>query len=330
MTIQGIRQDTNYKVTIDQIGRLERGLLAMREVAAGTPSALDTIARIQYQEIARLRSELDAAMGFAEETSDLVVALHGPNVGFGVVPSSVIATTLNNVRGAVQTVSAYLTTGRFLSKGRFPESVSRLADFQFVGAAGGSVRIKLNLPESQTLFPEYDLEPVEQSIQLLLETVGWISSNTAIDEFRLRTNDVRLIRLLLTQVRRVIPPRNGIVQRIEFSGRLTSPENSYVLSHTSGDRVSDALNEVSTRETRVTERGKLRSVDVDKGAFELRQRPDDRPNLPCDVSEGDLLRALDYLIRDVTVVLEGVQEFDTRGVPSRLKVEDIYEAGVLG
>ena len=302
----------------------------MRESAAGTPNALDTIAQIQYQEIARLRSELDAAMGFAEEASDLVIALQGPNVGFGVVPSSVIATTLNNVRGAVQTVSAYLTTGRFMSKGRFPESVSRLADFQFAGAASGSVRIKLNLPESQTLFPEFDHEPIERSVQLLLQTVGWITSNAAIDEFQLRADDVRLTRLLLTQVRRVIPPRNGIVQRIEFSGRLTSPENRYVLSHTSVGRISDALNEVSTRETRVTERGKLRSVDVDKVAFELRQRPDDKPNLSCDVSEGDLLRALDYLIHDVTVVLEGVQEFDTRGRPSRLKVEDIYEAEVLG
>ena len=105
MTIHNVRQDTNFKVTVDQIGRLERGLMAMRESAVGSPETLNTIALIQYQEITRLRAELDAAMGFAEEPSDLVVSLQGPNIGFGVAPSSVIATTLNNVRAAVQTVS---------------------------------------------------------------------------------------------------------------------------------------------------------------------------------------------------------------------------------
>ena len=327
MTIHEVRQDTNYKVTIDQIGRLERGLLVMRESAAGTPDVLDTIAQIQYQEIARLRAELDAAMGFAEEVSDLVVALKGPNVGFGAVPSSVIATTLNNVRGAVQTVSAYLLTGRLMSRGRFPESVSRLTDFQFAGVGSGSVRIKLNLPESQTLFPKYDREPIERSVQLLLKTVGWISSNATIDEFDRSTNDERLMRLLLTQVHRVIPSQNGIVQRIEFSGRLASSEDVYILSHASANRVWDALREVTTTQTRVAERGKLRSVDIDKGAFELRQRPEERPNLLCDVSDRDLPQALDYLIRDISVVLEGIQEFDSRGWPSRLKVENIYEVG---
>lgn len=64
---EDVRQDTKFKVTIEQIGRLERALLAMRESSAGPPDTLDTIAAIQYQEIVRLRSELDAALGFAEE-----------------------------------------------------------------------------------------------------------------------------------------------------------------------------------------------------------------------------------------------------------------------
>ena len=64
---EDVRQDTNFKVTIEQIGRLERALLAVRESSTGPPDTLDTIAAIQYQEIVRLRSELDAALGFAEE-----------------------------------------------------------------------------------------------------------------------------------------------------------------------------------------------------------------------------------------------------------------------
>ena len=64
MIEQVVRQDTDYKVTIEQIGRLERALLSMRQSAEGLPEVLDVIVRIQYQEIARMRAELDAALGF--------------------------------------------------------------------------------------------------------------------------------------------------------------------------------------------------------------------------------------------------------------------------
>ena len=58
------RADTDYRVTIEQIGRLERGLLSVRESDSGSAESVNAIALIQYREIARLRSELDAAMGF--------------------------------------------------------------------------------------------------------------------------------------------------------------------------------------------------------------------------------------------------------------------------
>ena len=327
MTIHDVRQDTNFKVTVEQIGRLERGLMAMRESAVGSPEALNTIALIQYQEIARLRAELDAAMGFAEEPSDLIVSLQGPSIGLGVAPSSVIATTLSNVRAAVQTVSLYLTKGQWTSGGRFPDLISSLSDFRFMGAASGSVRIKLNLPEPQSLFPEFDQEPTVRSVHLMLEAVGWVSSDAHIYDFERRIEDPQLMRLLLTQVRRVTPPRNGLVQRMEFSGRLTDPENSYTLSHLSASRIRDALNEVSAKATRVTEEGKLRAVDIDSRVFHLRQRPDDRPDMRCEIQPDIIRRALDFLVGDATVIVEGVQQFDERGRASYLSVEDIYDVG---
>lgn len=64
MIEQVVRQDTDYRFTIEQIARLERILLTTRQSAVGSPYTLDVIARIQYQEIARLRAELDAALGF--------------------------------------------------------------------------------------------------------------------------------------------------------------------------------------------------------------------------------------------------------------------------
>ena len=35
MTIHNVRQDTNFKVTVDQIGRLERGLMASANRPSG-------------------------------------------------------------------------------------------------------------------------------------------------------------------------------------------------------------------------------------------------------------------------------------------------------
>ena len=52
-----------------------------------------------------------------------------------------------------------------------------------MGATSGSVRIKLNLPEPRSLFPEFDREPTVRSVQLMLEAVGWVSSDTDIYEF---------------------------------------------------------------------------------------------------------------------------------------------------
>ena len=159
---------------------------------------------------------------------------------------------------AVQTVSSYLATGRMSGSGRTPNNISKLADFQFMGAASGSVRIMLNLPRSQTLFPQYDQEPVERSVKLILDTVEWVSSTASVDEFENSIGDERLVRLLLIEARRVTPPRNGLVQRIEFSGRLVSPNASYILSQRSSKRISDTLKEFSAKVSKVTEEGKTK------------------------------------------------------------------------
>ena len=63
------RNDTDFTVTLEQIARLERSLLSLRESNDASPEVVEAIATVQYREIVRLRAELDAAMGFAEATS---------------------------------------------------------------------------------------------------------------------------------------------------------------------------------------------------------------------------------------------------------------------
>ena len=334
MTSQNVHRSASSKLMIDQIGRLEQGLLTLRETAVGSPEVLDMIALIQYQEVLRLRSELDAGLGF-DRASDLVMSLHGPFIEPGIASSSIVASMLNNIRGAMQSIVTYLVTGQRTRSGRFPEWVHRATDFRFAGLAAGSVRIGLNLPEPHSMFPEEEREPVERGIQLILNTIDWLSSDAHLDAFQRNIQDEHLARLLLTQVRRVAPTRNSIVQRVEFSGRLADSNERLFLSPLSAARIRDALHQASSGTRIVSEEGKLRSVDVDQGIFTLRQRPDGKPDLTCEISDEILLQALNYLVRDVLVIVEGAQEFSELGRPTRLIVDDIRSAsgiheGILG
>ena len=127
MNTPRVHEGTDFSVTSEQINRLERSLLSFRRSPLGSPEALEAIAAVQYQEILRLRAELDTAMGFEQQLCDLMVSLRGPTIGFGVAPASVIAGFLNNIRAAMQTVTAYLKTGETL--GQRPAASKRNATF---------------------------------------------------------------------------------------------------------------------------------------------------------------------------------------------------------
>ena len=266
-------------------------------------------------------------MGFEHQLCDLMVSLSGPTIGLGMAPASIIAGFLNNIRAAMQTVTAYLKTGELWGRGRLPQNITQPSDFQFVGATSGSVRLKLNLPEPQTLFPEYERGTTERSLQLMLETVEWTSSTKGIDELMHKVEDERLARVLLSQVQRVSPSPSGAVLRMEFSGRLADPERRYVLSRSSTARIRNALRSVSYSPVNVTEEGKLRAVDIDSGAFSLRQRPDDQPELRCIIPPAIMSQALAFLMEHSTVAVTGVLDYDKRGRPASLHVEEILEVG---
>ncbi len=332
MLKQNTHHAGNSKVTIDQIGRLEHGLLTMRETALGSPDVLDMIALIQYQEILRLRSELDANLGFdTEETCDLVMALQGPEVGLGTVPSNVIASILTNIRTALQSVSWYLATNQPAPPGRFDSWVYRATDFQLGGVSSGSVQIRLNLPGTESVSDKYERESVERGLRLILDTVRWVSSDAQVNAFQHLIEDEYLAQLLLLQVERMTPTRYGVVQRVSFSGNLVDAEHEYTLSYSSADKIKHALREVSN--IKVIEEGKFRSVDIDKGTFILRQRPNGKPDLFCvipSVRRDMILRqVVNYLAGETPVHVEGVQNFDKRGRPSRLIVESIHELPLI-
>ena len=322
-----VREDTDFLVTSEQIGRLERSLLSLRRSCSGSSMALEAVAATQYQEILRLRAELDAAMGFVEQPCDLMVALRGPTIGLGVAPASVVAGFLTKMRGATQTVTAYLDTGSLSGRTRSAQSLTQPTDFEFVGVTSGSIQLKLNLPQTRTLFPEHERGTVERGLRLMMKTVEWTGSYERVEDLISTVEDERLTRLLLSQVQLFAPSPQGEVLKVEFSGRLADPAGSYVLSHKSTARIRDAFRYAFEKAVRATEEGKLRSVDVDSGVFSLRQRPDDLPDLRCIIPRENMPQAIELLVDDARVWVTGELEHDKRGRPSSLRVEEIYEVG---
>ena len=84
---------------------------------------------------------------------------------------------------------------------------------------------------------------------------------------------------------------------------------------------------VTQAPVRVTEIGKLRSVDIDSGVFNLRQRPDDLPDLRCTIPRDIMTQAIEFLVEDSTVAITGDLEYDKTQRPHSLSVREIYEVG---
>lgn len=326
------RANTNYIVTAQQIVKLERGLLSLRQSSQASPEAVDAIAAAQYREILRLRAELDAAMGFAEEPCDLVASLSGPDIGIGVAPARAIADFISNLHAALQRVTAYLVIDELPGRGRMPQSVTQATEFQFTGAANGSMRLKLSLPEPGIVSPKDEFAAAGKGLILMLETVEWVASSKGIEELRVKMEDERLTRLLLSQVQRITPKPRGAVRRIAFSSRLIASSESCLLSHKSIGRIQDAIEAVSEHPigVEVKERGRLRAGDLDKGDFSLRQRPNGQPALRCIVPKKLVAQSVNFLVHDVMVEVTGVLDYNNRGRPSSLRVYEVYEVDSTG
>ena len=241
--------------TIERISRFERALLSTRYTPDAAPSVLNTTIRINYQEITRLRAELDAALGFDHDlVYDLALTLSGPKgVALGLVPLSVVAGILNDVRLAVQTVAAYLAIGRTPQRGPLPKWIRQAADLSVSEMSAGSVRIGLNIPSEFALSHPYGCEYVERSIRMILYTISWICSDATLEDFLSQVDDIVLHKLLLSETRRLIPNRDSIVECIQFSGRLVDANHAHMLEHPFVHKIDAALGRISLAESAMTE-----------------------------------------------------------------------------
>ena len=74
--------ELELRTTIEQTARLENALFAMRRDSKGNPDVLDAIATTQYQEIQRLRKQIDSLCNMPVDAKpDSIVSIEGEEVG---------------------------------------------------------------------------------------------------------------------------------------------------------------------------------------------------------------------------------------------------------
>ena len=318
---------SDFEGTLAQLQRLEKALFSLQGQVVPNASVIDAIRVAQYQEVTRLRALLDEMYGIAnEDKADMVIRLEGPEVALGLTPASILSSALESVRGSLQTVAAYVSSQEVPKRGRYPGWIEEACDLRVGGFTGGSLKILLSLPPDRSLFAPlgWSQAPVRESIGLILETATWVSSQGGLDVFANIVTDERLRRLLLIQMLRLTPSRVGRVRRIELSGRRHGIRMKPALVPQSASRIRGALERDGYVHSRVSEEGVLRAIDLDTGDVQLRQRPDDQPDIRCACPQDVLIDALEAIVKRRRVLVVGIWESDSLGRNKRLHVEEIH------
>jgi hypothetical protein len=309
------RPDAELDVTLEQLARMHRALGELNRERARYGDAwfavmaegpLDEIARLET-ELARLtgRAEIDAAA--ADARAELWMRIAGKDLHWPNARTSVLTSLLDTLRKGVQVVAEWCAT-REVSK-RPTNSLKDACDFEIVALAPGSVRVGVQLPElpSQQQLPlESGRDAAREALELYLSVASWAAdpggTSSTLDD---RVADPVLRRLLLAQVKRLLPRPRGRVDLVELSGRAVPGHATVHLDRGAHDRIDAML--VAEPDAMVeTLEGDLREIDLDNRTFVLRNLRDQHGSMQvaCAYSADLDESAYEAIDRRVEVVAE--------------------------
>lgn len=314
-----------FGATLAQLNRLEQALFALKD-SAMPDSVARAIRSTQFQEVSRLRELLDKMSGVSDEdNADMVVRLEGFELGLGFTPASILSPVLDLVRSSLLAVTSYVAGHIEKTSGRYPSWIQEACDLRVTGFAAGSLKILLVLPPDRSLFATIGdgKVAVQRSISLLLQTAGWVDSQQGVLNLYENIADERLRRILLIQLLKLTPTRRDRVRKVELSGKDGLSRISHSLSTPSLPRIRAALGVGAADRERVAEEGALRRIDFDTADVELRQRPNDLPDIRCVFDENAFAQALEPMFRGSRVMVFGKWDIDRLGSRRKLLVDDI-------
>jgi hypothetical protein len=175
------------------------------------------------------------------------------------------------------------------------------------------------------LFKDEEREAFHKALKLIFDGLAWadVKSEDSPDHpFNSLNTDTK--QALLGLLTRLLPPRNGDIERVSFLGRAADGAKEFrraTLTRQSRDRIRKEIEALSTDTEFVELEGVIRSVDLDAQTFALRERADGHPDLPCEYG-SDLEDAVKASL-DCRVMVAGSLETSQKTNRSKLLADSI-------
>ncbi len=323
--------------SIEQAERLERVILAIRERYSEMPDHANALVEPYRTLLASVRSEIDTCLDLrAFPAADLVIRVESPRIGASGTPSQILVDTLQNLRKALASTFVLVSPSAYTGAGRYTQSVRGASDVTVLGIAPGSVKIGIDLPtmfhtetlDSWNTGPEGkpQLSPAREVVNYLMRAAEWAASDRPTAELEREIPDPKIRRAVLAQVRRLGPTIRGGINAVHIEGGATLGHKMVHLTPAATERAREgAYPGKLTREFEDSGILKKIALDLDKDVrqFELRERPDGKPNVRGDFPDELRARVLDVMKLGYRVRVRGILETSSgTKVTSTLHIED--------
>ena len=326
-----IQDDEQLNQTRAAITHLESAIAALkRDVKPINPNRFALMAEPAVAQIGELRALIDEYVGIKAAVSleaELWMRIEGPDIEIGDAPTSVVTALLDILRRGIQSVGEFLQRG---SVGTRPTaSMKEACDLRIVGWMPGSVQVGLRFPEIPRQAQE-SASPVEQAreaLSLYLSAASIVAIGEAPEVLERAIPDPAERRVLLNQIRQLVPRPRGAAELIELSGRSVL-QGTIRLDRSARERVSRALAQTIPEEL-MSAQGVLREIDLDGRSFIVRDPDHTGQETRCEIGlEADDLLEIAKESLDHAVIVRGTRRKDSarrKNYPLRVQEIEIID-----
>jgi len=307
------------KQALAQLQRMYEALAQLRERTQGRGQFF-VLAEGPLDEIRRLESSVAALSGRSaveEHAADIWMQVAGAELTWPEAPTSILTNLLDALRKGVQVAAEWLLKGGELST-RPTKELKRACDLRVLAMEPGSVRVALRLPEVEP-GTEESATVVRDALGKYLAVATWAASDASGEGLEELIEVADLRRVLLTEVKRLVPRPRGDVESVDLYGRAMPRAERVRLTRKVHARI-DAAIDAAEREQVERHEGDLREIDLDNRTFTLRNVSADNVfQIPCQFGPDLYDSALDALDRRVEVT--GIRQIEVgRSRSGRLSV----------
>lgn len=284
-----IENDKQLRQTREELTHLEEDLISLqRELYAVNPERFHLMAEAYIDHIMELRNQIDEYIGikiYQDKLQGIWLRLIGPSIQLGSASASILANTIENFRKSIRSIAAILKGEKPYLKGGVSKGVERSCDLVIIGLMPGSMRVGLGLPpEHQLNLLAKEEDPAVKAINAFMDVASWASELEISPEMPSSIANLPSKDYVLRQVMNIAPSKKLPIDSIEFSGTLVHLPKLPILTKESRSRLYDAIAKEKGAEY-MEEIGTIREIDLDTLKFYLRERPENKPQIHCEVSE---------------------------------------------